>query len=405
MGMYLSELIEQANECLRSIGLSSGSIDDYQCSAFRPIERRLGNPYITDAKTIIDEETYFSHLFDDGSISRQTLNWRIRGIRILSEVFDTGCFQWKVFGKKEQVPIPDDYEIMLDQFIETQECSDKRKSIKRSICRRFLYFVSEEGILEVTSILPHHVSAFIVQISEDRPKSMDDVITSLRGFFDYLCKSGMYDRRHWLLLSAPKCRDYRVRDCVKVDEIVSLLGCIPRDTPIGKRDFAAMSLAAVSGLRAGDIAALGLGDIEWRRHEIRIVQGKTSEPLYLPVSKSMLDVLADYILNGRPETGDKHIFVRHCAPYRGYHDGVSIACIFRKYLKKAGIKHTVGDGKTLHGMRRGLGTSMAVNGVPVDLIAQVLGHNGTKATKRYISADMERLRECALGLMSLGGDL
>ena len=116
---------------------------------------------------------------------------------------------------------------------------------------------------------------------------------------------------------------------MKVDDVVSLLGCIPRDSPSGKRDFAAMSLAAVSGLRAGDIAALELGDVDWRRYEIRIVQGKTSEPLCLPVSKSMLDALADYILNGRPETADRHIFVRHCAPYQGYHDGVSVACIFR----------------------------------------------------------------------------
>ena len=34
-------------------------------------------------------------------------------------------------------------------------------------------------------------------------------------------------------------------------------------------------------------------------------------------------------------------------------------------------------------MRRGLGTGMAANGVPVDTVAQVLGHKGTKATKQY----------------------
>ena len=65
----------------------------------------------------------------------------------------------------------------------------------------------------------------------------------------------------------------------------------------------------------------------------------------------------------------------------------------------------MGDGKTLHGIRRGLGTGMALNGVSVDLIAQVLGHSGIKATKLYISADMERLRDCALSLASLGGKL
>lgn len=405
MGMYLSELIEQANKCLENIGLSSGTIDDYQCSAFRPIERRLGNSFITDSSIIQEQETHFLCLFDSEAISRQTLNWRIRGIRILVEVFDTGCFDWKVFSKKKLISIPKAYEDLLERFIEKQTCSDKRKACKRSICRRFLNYLSDEGIIEVSPILPQHVSGFIVEISKDRPKSMDDVISSLKGFFQFLCGCGMYDSNHWLLLSAPRSRDYRVRDCVTIDEVIDLLESIPRDTPCGKRDFAAMSLAAVSGLRAGDIAALEFGDVDWMRCEIRIIQGKTSEPLILPVSKSMLNALADYILNGRPKTDDRHIFVRHCAPFCRYHDGVSIACIFRKYLKKAGIKHAVGDGKTLHGMRRGLGTGMAVNGVSVDLVAQVLGHNGTKATKQYISADMERLRECALSLKSLGGDL
>ena len=85
MGMYLSELIEQANICLKDLGLSSGTIDDYQCSAFRPIERRLGNPYITDSKVIKEQEDFFLSQFNDKCISRHTLNWRIRGIRILSE--------------------------------------------------------------------------------------------------------------------------------------------------------------------------------------------------------------------------------------------------------------------------------------------------------------------------------
>ena len=406
MGMYLSELIEQANICLKDLGLSLGTIDDYQCSAFRPIERRLGNPYITDSKVIKEQEDFFLSQFNDKCISRHTLNWRIRGIRILSEVFDTGFFKWKVFSKKEQLFIPNAYEELLDQFIKIQNCCTKRKECKKSICRRFLYYLSEKkGILQISSISPDHVKEFIIEISEDRPQSMDDVISSLRGFFQFLCATGMYDNNHWLLLSAPKCRDHRVRDCITVEEVIALLKSIPRDTPSGKRDFAAMALAAVSGLRAGDIATLKLSDIDWHQHQIRIVQGKTSEPLFLPVSKSMLNALADYILNGRPETDDRHIFVRHYAPYRSYHDGVSVACIFRKHLKKAGIKHTVGDGKTLHGIRRGLGTGMALNGVSVDLIAQVLGHSGIKATKLYISADMERLRDCALSLASLGGKL
>lgn len=404
MDMYLSDLISNATCYLKDIGLSPGTIYDYQCSAFRPIERILGNPFITSSEIISRQEGLFLDQYTNQKISRHTYNWRIRGIRVLAEVFDTGSFQWKVFSKQEKICLPEEYEAILDQFIQKQDCCEKRKACKKSICRRFLSSLIDAGALQISSIQPHQIRAFVVDISKDRPKSMDDVISSLKDFFRFLCEEGMYDNNHWMLLSAPRSRDHRVRDGLFPDDIVNLLSVIPRDTPSGKRDFAAMSLAIVSGLRAGDIANLTFDNIDWKHHEIRIIQGKTSEPLVLPVSKIMLNVLADYIIDGRPETVDRHIFVRHCAPFCGYHDGVSIACIFRKYQKKAGIKHFVGDGKTLHGMRRGLGTGMAINGVSVDVIAQVLGHNGIKATKYYISEDLERLRECALGFHSLGGD-
>ena len=54
-------------------------------------------------------------------------------------------------------------------------------------------------------------------------------------------------------------------------------------------------------------------------------------------------------------------------------------------------------------MRRGLGTGMAANGVPVDTVAQVLGHKETKATKQYISTDLQSLLCCTLDFDSLGG--
>ena len=83
--------------------------------------------------------------------------------------------------------------------------------------------------------------------------------------------------------------------------------------------------------------------------------------------------------------------------------GVSIACIFRKYQKKASLTHAIGDGKTLHSIRRYLGTEMTASGILVDVVAQVLGHKGMKATKQYISADLRGMKNCMLGFDSLGG--
>ncbi len=403
MSIQLSELIDMAVVCLEKLSLSEGTIKDYRQSAFRPLERRLAGQEYVDSELLRSQEDFFFQQFEDGTISRHTLNWRIRGIRMLVEILDTGGFTWKVFSKKQKDCLPEPFHSVLDSFMQTQNCGQKRKECINSICRRFLLSVSGNGGTDIASISSEHVQSFMVEISKSRPKSMDDVVYALRAFFRYLCENGLYSENFWMLLAAPRCRDHHVRECMSPEEISCLLESIDKKTGNGKRDFAAMSLAAVSGLRAGDIASLKLDDIDWKKEEIRIVQGKTDEPLILPIPMPVLQAAADYILNGRPETDSRNVFIRHQAPFTGCHDGVSIACIFRKYQKKAGIAHAIGDGKTLHGIRRGLGTGMTASGTPVDVVAQVLGHKGMKATKQYISADLQGMHNCTLGFDSLGG--
>lgn len=403
MSIQLSELIDMAVVCLEKLNLAEGTIKDYRQSAFRPLERRLAGQGYVDSELLRSQEDFFFQQFEDGTISRHTLNWRIRGIRMLVEILDTGGFTWKIFSKKQKEGLPEPFRSVLDSFMQAQNCGQKHKNCINSICLRFLLFVFGSGGTDVVSISSEHVRGFMVEISKSRSKSMDDVVYALRAFFRYLCENGLYGENFWMLLAAPRCRDHHVRGCVSPEEISRLLESIDKETCNGKRDFAAMSLAAVSGLRAGDIASLKLDDIDWKRKEIRIVQGKTDEPLILPIPISVLQAVADYILNGRPQTDARNVFIRHQAPFTGYHDGVSIACIFRKYQKKAGIVHAIGDGKTLHGIRRGLGTGMTASGIPVDVVAQVLGHKGMKATKQYISADLQGMHNCTLGFDSLGG--
>lgn len=61
-----------------------------------------------------------------------------------------------------------------------------------------------------------------------------------------------------------------------------------------------------------------------------------------------------------------------------------------------------GDGKTIHGIRRMIGTELIKNKFSVDVVAQVLGHQSIRPTKQYISLDLEGLKKCALSMSSLG---
>jgi integrase len=230
---------------------------------------------------------------------------------------------------------------------------------------------------------------------------MDDVVGVLRKLDRYLKASGMSGLPYAGLLMAPRARERKIYPLMPQDDLLAVIESIDRSTAIGKRDYAILLLTASSGLRAGDIASIKLADIDWRRNEINIIQGKTQVPIKLPLQKGVGSALADYIINGRPASSSPQIFLRGLAPFQRFKDGVSVACVLRRRMDTAGVSHIVGDGKTMHGIRRMPGTHMTMEGVPVTTVAQVLGHQKTDATKPYISLDVEGLRECALGLSSL----
>lgn len=401
MSVHLTELIARATQCLEDLGLADKTIRDYQYTAFGPLERRIKEREVVSAEMLIEQESFFYEQFERNQISRQILNKRLRGVRILVEVNETGTFRWKIFRRKRTPALIEPFEAELRSFLQTKECSQKRKDIVESICRRFLLFLQNDNITSFDHISSEELRRFINEIAETRPRSIDEVIYSLRAFFNYLYEAKLCRDNFWFLLAPPKHREQHVLGFVSPNEVTQILDSIDRNSADGKRAFAVIALAASTGLRPGDIASLRLDNIKWKEHEIRLVQGKTSEPLTLPLQKTVLDALADYILNGRPETSSPNLFVRHCAPYQGYRDGGSIACIFRKYQQAAGLEHQKGDGKTFHGLRRGLGTTMTAEGVSVDTVAQILGHKSLEATKRYIAADLDHLRSCTLGFDSL----
>ena len=71
---------------------------------------------------------------------------------------------------------------------------------------------------------------------------------------------------------------------------------------VSARDAAITLLALSTGLRACDIVALRMGDVDWRGRTIGLVQCKTGNPLTLPLPALLLSKLASYVLDERPSS-------------------------------------------------------------------------------------------------------
>ena len=83
-------------------------------------------------------------------------------------------------------------------------------------------------------------------------------------------------------------------------EVGLVLGAAGRRTPCGKRDYAILLLLVTYGLRAREVAALTLDDIDWRRDRLAIPGRKAGHSTAFPLSAVAGEALVDYLRHGRP---------------------------------------------------------------------------------------------------------
>jgi integrase len=398
----IDELIETAIKEVNGFNLTDKTLRSYHCRAFHPIKVFFAqkNETFYDDSLINELKEFYQSQLNEGKLSLKTYNWRLRGLAIIKEVYQTGTFKWKVISKKKKKIFSKFFEETIESFIKSLGTL-KRKDIYESVVRRFVNYLNLSGYRNYDNLSSVLIRGFLIEISSDKPKSMDDVVIGLRKFFKYLEINMLTKEPCYLMLSAPRSRDKKVYSSIKLEEFNRIISSIDLNYSPGKRNYAVLMLAATTGLRPGDIASLKLSDINWKAAELSFIQGKTNELLILPLDKITCNAIADYILCERPSSTSNNIFLRSYAPFNQLHDGVSISCIFRKYLKAAGIVHKPGDGKTMSGLRRMLATEMIAEGTPITTASQILGHKTKGTIKQYISLDINGLKKCTLGFDSL----
>jgi len=177
------------------------------------------------------------------------------------------------------------------------------------------------------------------------------------------------------------------------EQVERLLAVVDRSSPVGKRDYALLLLAAKLGLRSGDIRQLRFEHVDWENNAIRLTQQKTGQPLSLPLLPDIGWALIDYIKHGRPVSNSPEIFVRQVAPHvpMKYYDTMLV-----KYLQKAGIAYEQMQHHGMHALRHSLATTLLEQQTSIEVIQEVLGHTDPATTRHYVTVDVQQLRACAM---------
>jgi site-specific recombinase XerD len=133
-----------------------------------------------------------------------------------------------------------------------------------------------------------------------------------------------------------------------------------------------------AGLRIGELVKLKVKDIDSKRMQIRIEQGKGKKDRYSILSQRTLEILRQYV---KQENPFEYLFegqgstIERPLPYSAR----SIQALLKQSLKKTGIKKKV----TVHTLRHSFATHLLENGTDLRYIQALLGHESPKTTQIY----------------------
>jgi len=175
---------------------------------------------------------------------------------------------------------------------------------------------------------------------------------------------------------------------MKSTDVDALLASCDRTTTSGRRDYAILILLARLGLRSGEVAAIQLGDLDWRGGEI-LVRGKARRQDRLPLPVEVGEALASYLSNDRPACEWPQLILTLYAPPRPLRPQ-SIANVVYSACRRAGLDRVGG-----HRLRHALATEMLAQGASLIEIAQVLRHSDIATTAGYAKIDRVALRSVA----------
>jgi integrase/recombinase XerD len=275
--------------------------------------------------------------------------------------------------------------------------SERTRSIRCAEALRFLAWLGERGCQEnLASLNVADIDAYVKwRALSLRRRALQGAIQHLRSFLRQLHGSGLVPDLASALISPRVYTFEGIPSAMRTEEIDKVLRCTRRDRrPVGLRDYAMLLLLSTYGLRAAEVVALRLQDIDWEHDRLQIRHSKTGVYSELPLLQAPGEAILEYLRRGRPKTICREIFVRAKAPFRAFRNGGTLYAALQERLKAAGVSPQGKRGT--HAFRHARAVGLLKCDTPLKVIGDVLGHRSIQSTMTYLKLDAEALRGVAL---------
>lgn len=318
-----------------------------------------------------------------------------RSVAVLSDFLAHGRVRRRI-THRVNYELPGEIGHAAEAFIASQ--AELRRSMltlneHRRILSYFIQHLSLESVHRVSGINEEHVLAFLASAQNCK----DKFLNTTRLFCRYLYTCKLVDRDIEYVIGRNRLtKREKLPSVYDPDEVRKIEGAVDRSSPVGKRDYAMLLLATRLGFRSSDIAGLQFANLDWDNNLIGLTQYKTKREIELPLLSDVGEAIINYLQHARPASSEPNVFLSACAPYRPINRLIINGAISRIIIaSKVDIRNRKFGP---HAMRHTLATRLLSNGTPLPIISEVLGHEATQTTMKYLRVDLNNLQHCALGV-------
>jgi len=225
-------------------------------------------------------------------------------------------------------------------------------------------------------------------------KTITNQLNFAHGVFQFALRRGWTTTNPVALTerprSAPADPDIRF---LTAEELEALLRAIALEETLGPTDHALYTVAAMTGLRQGELVAVRWRDVDWTAGVVRVRRNYSRGAWGTPKSRRSTRAvpIADRVATEHErhfqrsayQSDDDLVF---CHPHTGTpYDASKLRERFYGAMAAAGMQHRCGrqGGITFHSLRHTFGTRMAAVGVPMRTLQEWMGHRDFTTTLIY----------------------
>lgn len=278
--------------------------------------------------------------------------------------------------------------------------SDNTLNAYKRDLKRYLSYLAQERVCNVTNISAHHVAGFLQALSSGShhmgqlaDSSINRILIAARGWHRFMFLEKTTETNPAADIKPPKTGLY-LPEGLSIEEVTQLLEAPSADTPQGLRDRALMELLYATGARITEAIELDVDDVvslEYDKATVVRLFGKGSKERVVPLGSYAVDAVQAYLIRGRPQLasggkGSPGLFLNRFGGRISRQTGWNV-------LKHAAEVAEISVEISPHTLRHSFATHLLQGGADVRVVQELLGHASVTTTQIYTHVTADTLRE------------